>query len=116
MRLRDAPYYLGMNKTFFRNSVQPYLTRIPIDKKGIGFSRLELDCWIAYTQTTIGQPPKITPPWETSDLSSPRKMTQTKLNKLPRRARIQKNLLKGKPTAADLDQLVKKTLSADIEH
>ena len=58
VRLRDAPYYLGMNKTFFRDSVQPYLTRIPIDKKGIGFSRLELDCWIAYARPLSVNPLK----------------------------------------------------------
>ncbi len=115
VRLRDAPYYLGMNKTFFRDAVQPYLTRIPIDKKGIGFSRIELDCWIAYTQATIGQPPKKTPPWE--DINQPlQAFSTTQHSKQRKKLIVKKRQLPKKPTAADLEELVKKTISSDGHH
>lgn len=115
IRLRDAPFYLGMNKTFFRDTVQKYLTRIPIDKKGIGFSRMELDQWIAYTKVTIGQPPKIIPPWENAkDLSITEKPKFFKLKKLLKPMRKRK-IITGKPTAADLDVLVKKTTCPNID-
>jgi len=114
VRLRDAPYYLGMNKTFFRDTVQPYLTRIPIDKKGIGFSREELDRWIAYAQATIGQPPKKQPPWEKFHMpaSKPEEIAVENKKSL-KKIRINKSSLRGKPTSQDLDNLINKTLGAD---
>lgn len=114
VRLRDAPYYLGMNKTYFRDQVQPYLTRIPIDKKGIGFNRMELDRWIAYAQATLGQPPKSTPPWEIPNQSSPiRTSIEVQHSKLPRKITVQKKPLPGKPTAQDLEDLVNKMVLSE---
>ena len=115
VRLRDAPYYLGMNKTYFRDQVQPYLTRIRIDKKGIGFVRAELDQWIAYTQATLGQPPKSTPPWKIPDQSPPIQMSSTVQysKKPPRKITVKKKSLTGKPTAKDLENLVNRMVSSD---
>lgn len=45
IRLRDAPYYLGMDKNRFNREVRPQLTNIPIGSQGIAFDRLELDAW-----------------------------------------------------------------------
>lgn len=111
IRLRDAPYYLGMNKTFFRDSVQPYLTRIPIDKRGIGFSRVELDCWIAYTKATVGQPPKKIPPWETVSTQKMRSSFLTEANSsLPVKEEFP---MPEVPTPSDLDKIIKKTIALD---
>ena len=118
VRMRDAPYYLGMNKTFFRDAVQPYLTRIPIDKKGIGFTRVELDRWIAYAQATLGQPPKNTPPWENFDQASSdpaRSLPAAQVSKLPRKMTVKKKALPGKPTADDLKRLVGQIISAETD-
>lgn len=118
IRLRDAPYYLGMNKTYFRDQVQPYLTRIRIDKKGIGFTRVELDRWIAYAQATLGQPPQNTPPWENSDQASSdlaRPLPAAQVSKLPRKMMIKKRSLPGKPTADDLKRLVGQIISTEMD-
>ena len=32
VRLREAPFYLGMDRNRFSNDVRPYLTEIPIGK------------------------------------------------------------------------------------
>lgn len=113
IRMRDAPYYLGMNKTFFRDTVQPYLTKIRIDKKGVGFFREELDCWIAYARATLGQPPKNQPPWENSQPPEPNSEISLQYKKPGKKIRVRKSLLRGKPTQQDLENLVNKTLSAD---
>ncbi len=115
VRMRDAPYYLGMNKTFFREKVQPYLTRIPIDKKGIGFARMELDQWIAYTQATVGQPPKEPPPWENFHTTAEDKpLTRAIVYKNPlKKLKVKKTSLRGKPTPQDLEALIKKSLTID---
>jgi hypothetical protein len=116
IRVRDAPYYLGMNKTYFRDQVQPYLTRIRIDKKGIGFTRTELDQWIAYAQATLSQPPRQTPPWENQDHASAhpiRSLPITQPSKPPRKTRVKKRVLPGKPTSQDLACLVGKIISEE---
>ena len=46
IRLRDAPFYLGMDRNRFNAEVRPYLTQIPIGEQGIAFDRLELDAWV----------------------------------------------------------------------
>jgi hypothetical protein len=63
VRIRDAPFYLGMNKNIFRKEVSPFLTKFPIGGVGIGIDRMELDLWIAYVKATKGSRKKI-PPWE----------------------------------------------------
>ena len=46
IRLRDAPFYLGMDRNRFNADVRPYLTQIPIGDQGIAFDRLEIDAWL----------------------------------------------------------------------
>jgi hypothetical protein len=45
IRIRDAPFYLGMDKNRFNTEVRPSLTEIKIGTQGIAFDRLELDAW-----------------------------------------------------------------------
>lgn len=113
VRMRDAPYYLGMNKTFFRDTVQPYLTRIRIDKKGVGFCREELDRWIAYARATMGQPPQNQPPWENAQLPESKPETFLQHKKPRKKIRVRKSSLRGKPTQQDLENLINKTLSVE---
>ena len=46
IRLRDAPFYMGMDKNRFNAEVRPEITEIPIGEQGIAFDRLDLDEWI----------------------------------------------------------------------
>lgn len=45
IRLRDAPFYLGMDKNRFNQEVRPSLTEIKIGTQGVAFDRNELDAW-----------------------------------------------------------------------
>ena len=63
-RIRDAPTYLGMDRHTFNANVRPYLTIIPVGKRGIGFDRLELDAYATYTKLAVGCPPKRKPLWK----------------------------------------------------
>jgi hypothetical protein len=44
--LRDAPFYVGMDRNRFNAEVRPSLTAAPIDRQGIAFDRAELDAWV----------------------------------------------------------------------
>ncbi len=46
IRLRDAPFYLVMDRNRFNAEVRQFLTRIPIGRQGVAFDRLELDAWV----------------------------------------------------------------------
>ena len=46
IRLRDAHFYVGMDRNRFNREVRPYLTQIPIGAQGVGFDLLELDQWV----------------------------------------------------------------------
>ena len=56
LRYRDAPGYLGMDRTKFDTEVRPAVTEIPIGQRGIGFDRIELDAWIEAYITSRGRP------------------------------------------------------------
>jgi len=56
IRLRDAPYYLGMDRNRFNHEVRPYLTEISIGIQGIAFDRLELDAWVEQYISRNGRP------------------------------------------------------------
>ena len=56
LRLRDAPFYLGMDRNRFNADVRPYITEIPIGKQGIAFDRLELDAWVDQYRSCNGRP------------------------------------------------------------
>lgn len=65
IRLRDAPFYLGMDKNRFNGLVRPELTEIPIGDQGIAFDRLELDQWVDYYIQRNGRPAtKGEKPWD----------------------------------------------------
>ena len=59
LRLRDAPRYLGMDRTRFCEEVRPYVTEIPIGKQGIAFDRLELDAFVDDYVSRNGRPASI---------------------------------------------------------
>ena len=40
VRLRDAPFYLGMDPNRFNEEVRPYLTEMPIGKQGVALTVL----------------------------------------------------------------------------
>jgi hypothetical protein len=45
VRLKDAPFYLGMDRNRFNSLVRPELNEVSIGKQGIAFDRLDLDAW-----------------------------------------------------------------------
>jgi len=65
IRLRDVPFYLGMDRNRFNAEVRPYLTAIPIGRQGVAFDRLELDAWVADYVSRNGRPAaKRRKPWD----------------------------------------------------
>jgi len=56
IRIRDAPFYLGMDKNRFNAEVRPSLTEIKIGTQGVAFDRLELDRWVDDLISRIGKP------------------------------------------------------------
>jgi hypothetical protein len=58
IRLRDTPFYLGMDRNRFNSEVRPHLTTIPIGRQGVAFDRLELDAWVADYVSRNGRRPK----------------------------------------------------------
>jgi len=65
IRLRDTPFYLGMDRNRFNDEVRPYLTTIPIGRQGVAFDRLELDAWVADYVSCNGRPAAIRRrPWD----------------------------------------------------
>ena len=58
IRLRDAPFYLGMDRNRFNANVRHHLTTIPIGRQGIAFDRLELDALVDDYISGNGRRPK----------------------------------------------------------
>lgn len=58
IRLRDAPFYLGMDKNRFNTEVRPMLQNIPIGKHGISFDRDDLKAWAAHYKLLHAKPAK----------------------------------------------------------
>jgi len=46
VRMRNAPFYLGMDRNRFNAEVRRYLVEIRIGQQGIAFDRLDLDAWV----------------------------------------------------------------------
>ena len=69
VRLRDAPFYLGMDRNRFNSEVRPYITEIPIGEQGIAFDRLELDAWADQYKSCNGRPgqPRGERPWDAKE-------------------------------------------------
>ncbi|MEQ1557826.1 MAG: hypothetical protein ABL933_02655 [Methyloglobulus sp.] len=56
IRMRDAPFYLGVNKNFFNSEIRPYLSAIKIGIQGIAFDRNEMDSWVDEYKKFNGKP------------------------------------------------------------
>jgi hypothetical protein len=56
IRLRDAPFYLGMDRNRFNTEVRPYLVEIQVGKQGVAFDRLDLDAWVDHYKSCNGRP------------------------------------------------------------
>jgi hypothetical protein len=68
IRLRDAPFYLGMDRNRFNAEVRQLLTSIPIGRQGIAFDRLELDAWVEEYISRNGRPAAIRrKPWDVEE-------------------------------------------------
>ena len=59
IRLRDAPFYLGMDRNRFNDEVRNEITTIPIGRQGIAFDRLELDAWVEEYISRNGRPGRL---------------------------------------------------------
>jgi len=64
IRLRDAPFYLGMDRNRFNAEVRQFLTRIPIGRQGVAFDRLELDAWVDDYMSRNGRPAERSETWD----------------------------------------------------
>lgn len=58
IRIRDAPFYLGMDKNRFNKEVRPSLTELKIGDQGVAFDRLELDAWVDDLKARSSKPSK----------------------------------------------------------
>jgi predicted DNA-binding transcriptional regulator AlpA len=58
LRYRDAPAYLGMDRSVFDVEVRPYIAEVPIGRQGVGFDRLDLDAWWEQHKASRGRPAK----------------------------------------------------------
>jgi hypothetical protein len=67
LRFRDAPRYVGMNRNEFNVAMRPYLTVIPIGKRGIAFDRLELDALVDHHKAATGRPPQRRAIWHKNE-------------------------------------------------
>lgn len=56
IRIKDAPFYLGMDKNRFNQEVRPQLTEMKIGTQGIAFDRLDLDAWVDDLKSRSKQP------------------------------------------------------------
>ena len=105
VRARDAAFYLGMNRNYFRDHVKPYLSTIPIGAHGKGFDRLDLDRWIMYAKTVLGAPPEKTPPWENLEVNLPA-LAEKKKETAEGTAAAFKPSFHKKPTPRDLEKVI----------
>jgi len=56
IRLRDAPFYLGMDRNRFNVEVRPRVQNIHIGRQGIAFDRLDLDEWVEHYKACNERP------------------------------------------------------------
>jgi hypothetical protein len=70
IRLRDVPFYLGMDKNRVNREVRPYVPNIRIGKQGIAFDRIDLDAWADEYKSRNGVPAALSgrrEQWETKE-------------------------------------------------
>ncbi len=60
IRLKDVPFYLGMDRNRFNAEVRPYLVEIPIGEQGVAFDRLDIDAWVDHHKFRNGRPSQLT--------------------------------------------------------
>jgi hypothetical protein len=69
IRLRDAPYFFGMDKNRFNREVRPLLTEIQVGKQGRAFDRLEMEAAAEDYKSRNGRPAaERKKPWDTQDV------------------------------------------------
>ena len=56
IRLRDAPYFFGMDKNRFNREVRPFLTEIRVGVQGRAFDRLEMEAAAEDYKARNGRP------------------------------------------------------------
>lgn len=56
IRLKDAPYYLGMDKNRFNSEVRTGLREIRIGRRGVAFDRVDLDAVADNIKESNGRP------------------------------------------------------------
>lgn len=56
IRLRDAPYFFGMDKNRFNREVRPLLTQIRVGRQGCAFDRLEMEAAAEDYKSRNGRP------------------------------------------------------------
>jgi len=56
IRLRDAPYFFGMDKNRFNREIRPLLTEIRIGKQGRAFDRLDMEAAAETIRPATGVP------------------------------------------------------------
>ena len=54
--MRDAPFYLGMDKNRFNAEVRPYVVEIRMGKQGVALDRFDLDAWVDQYKARNGRP------------------------------------------------------------
>jgi hypothetical protein len=59
IRLRDAPFYLGMDRNRFNAEVRPHLVELRIGEQGVAFDRLDLDAWVDQYKSRNGRPGRL---------------------------------------------------------
>lgn len=57
IRFRDAPNYLGMDRSRFNAEVRPLVPEFRIGRQGIGFDRLDLDAGSTIISPATNVPP-----------------------------------------------------------
>lgn len=70
VRMRDAPYFFGMDKNRFNREIRPLLTEIRVGKQGRAFDRLEMEAAAEDYKDRNGRPAADSErikPWETAD-------------------------------------------------
>jgi len=106
IRIRDASFYLGMDKNRFNTEVRPLLIAIPIGTQGIAFDRLELDAWADEYISRVGKPATKKLEKATCQRKSPASSkgttsgTSTKLSKVDTFAKALEQVIKKKPKAS----------------
>lgn len=53
IRLKDAPFYLGVKKDYFNQNIRPYLPVIDFGSRTVAFDRLDLDDYVEHHKRRV---------------------------------------------------------------